>query len=86
MRMAGRMGGDRVTTKNLEIASVDVENNLIYIKGALPGPINGLIMIKGLGELKIAAPVAAEVQAPVVAEEAEVKAEAVEPVVEQAAE
>ncbi len=37
MRMAGRMGGDQVTVKNLEIIAVDVENNFIAVKGALPG-------------------------------------------------
>lgn len=36
-RMAGRMGADRVTVKNLKIAAVDAENNLIFIKGAVPG-------------------------------------------------
>ncbi len=37
MRMAGRMGGDQVTIKNLEIVSVDLEKNLVAVKGALPG-------------------------------------------------
>lgn len=37
MRMAGRMGGNQVTVKNLEIIAVDVENNFIAVKGALPG-------------------------------------------------
>lgn len=37
MRMAGRMGTDRVTVKNLEIVSVDAEKNLIGVKGAIPG-------------------------------------------------
>lgn len=36
-RMAGRMGGERVTVKNLEIVKVDVEENIIAIKGAVPG-------------------------------------------------
>jgi large subunit ribosomal protein L3 len=35
-RMAGRMGGDKVTTRNLEVAGVDVEKNLLLIKGAVP--------------------------------------------------
>lgn len=50
-RMGGRMGGDRVTTKNLEIVDVDIENNILFIKGAVPGATNGLVMIKGQGEL-----------------------------------
>lgn len=37
MRMAGRMGSDRITTKNLTILAVDPEQNVILIKGALPG-------------------------------------------------
>jgi large subunit ribosomal protein L3 len=50
-RMGGRMGGDRTTTKNLEIVQVDLENNILYIKGAVPGARNGLVMIKGAGEM-----------------------------------
>jgi large subunit ribosomal protein L3 len=46
-RMAGRMGHDRVTVKNLEVAYVDVANNLIGLKGAVPGPKKGLIVIGG---------------------------------------
>lgn len=46
-RMAGRMGGDRVTVKNLEVAYVDLESNLIGLKGAVPGPKKGLILIGG---------------------------------------
>ncbi|MDD3778309.1 MAG: hypothetical protein PHH52_02955, partial [Patescibacteria group bacterium] len=49
----GRRGTDRVTVANLEIVSVDVENNILFIAGALPGAINGLITIKGQGELKV---------------------------------
>jgi large subunit ribosomal protein L3 len=52
-RMGGRMGGERVTTANLEIISVDVENNIIFIKGAIPGAINGLVLINAEGELKV---------------------------------
>ena len=47
MKMAGRMGGDKVTVKNLEIVEVDNENNLIAIKGAIPGRKGTLVMIKG---------------------------------------
>lgn len=46
-RMAGRMGADRVTVKNLEVAYVDAVNNLIGLKGAVPGPRKGLIVIGG---------------------------------------
>lgn len=53
MKMGGRMGGDRVTTTNLEVVSVDNEKNIIYVKGAVPGAINGLIIIAGKGEIKL---------------------------------
>lgn len=46
MKMAGRMGADRVTVKNLEVIEVDSENNLIAIKGAIPGRRGTLVMIK----------------------------------------
>jgi large subunit ribosomal protein L3 len=45
--MAGRMGHDRVTVKNLQVAYVSVEDNLIGLKGAVPGPKKGLVMIGG---------------------------------------
>jgi large subunit ribosomal protein L3 len=41
------MGHERVTVKNLEVAYVDVANNLIGLKGAVPGPRKGLITIGG---------------------------------------
>ncbi len=53
MRMAGRMGGDRVTVKNLEIIEVHADTNELFIKGAIPGGRNGLVMIAGDGELKV---------------------------------
>lgn len=46
MRMAGRMGGERVTSINLEIVKVDPEQNIILLKGAVPGGKGSLIMIK----------------------------------------
>lgn len=45
-RMAGRMGGDKMTFKNLTVISVDTENKLIYIKGAIPGRRGTVIEIK----------------------------------------
>jgi large subunit ribosomal protein L3 len=53
MRMAGRMGGEQVTVKNLEVVEVHPETNEIFIKGAVPGGRNSLIVIQGAGELKI---------------------------------
>lgn len=46
-RMAGRMGHEQVTVKNLVVSYIDVENNLIGLKGAVPGPKKGLIVIGG---------------------------------------
>lgn len=46
-RMAGRMGAEQVTVKNLAIAMVDAERGLIGVKGAVPGPRRGLVMIGG---------------------------------------
>lgn len=48
MRMAGRMGGERITVKNLKIAKVDVENNMLAVKGAIPGRRGTLIEIQGV--------------------------------------
>ncbi len=47
MRMAGRMGGVRVSTKGLKIAKVDTENNMLAIKGAVPGRRGTLLEIRG---------------------------------------
>ena len=44
-RLPGHMGAERVTVQNLEIVKVDVENNLIAIKGAIPGAKNGVVYI-----------------------------------------
>lgn len=45
LRMAGRMGSDRQTTQNLKVAGVDTERGVILIKGAVPGPKGGLVLI-----------------------------------------
>jgi large subunit ribosomal protein L3 len=46
MKMAGRMGADQVTVRNLEIVSVDPEDNVIAVKGAIPGPNGGYVMVR----------------------------------------
>jgi large subunit ribosomal protein L3 len=46
MRAAGRMGGDRVTVRNLKIVSVDAENNLLVIRGAIPGAPGGYVVVR----------------------------------------
>ncbi len=66
LRMPGRMGNARSTASNLKVVRVDEENNILYISGAVPGARNGLVLIYGDGELKIAQPKA---------EKAEVKPE-----------
>jgi large subunit ribosomal protein L3 len=45
-RMAGRMGGQKVTTLNLEVVQADAERDLLLVKGAVPGPNGGLVLIR----------------------------------------
>lgn len=46
MRMAGRMGGERQTTQNLTIHAIDADKGLLLIKGAVPGPRGGIVLVK----------------------------------------
>ena len=46
MRMAGRMGGEQVTVKNLEVVRVDEENNLLVVRGAVPGATGAYLTIR----------------------------------------
>jgi large subunit ribosomal protein L3 len=46
MRAAGRMGGDRVTTRNLKVVQVDVENNLLVLRGSVPGAPGGYVVVR----------------------------------------
>lgn len=46
MRMAGRMGGDTITTQNVTVHAVDVEKGLVLLKGAVPGPKGGLVVLR----------------------------------------
>jgi len=46
LRMAGHMGHERVTVQNLEVVRVDPERNLLFVKGAVPGPTKGLLMVR----------------------------------------
>ena len=46
-RMAGQMGGEATTVKNLTVAYIDVDKNLIGVKGAVPGPKKGIVIIGG---------------------------------------
>jgi large subunit ribosomal protein L3 len=47
VRMAGRMGGKRVTQLGLTVFDVDAEKNLLLVRGAVPGPRNGLVEVRG---------------------------------------
>jgi large subunit ribosomal protein L3 len=44
-KMAGQMGNKRITTQNLEVAAIDLEDNLVLVKGAVPGPKSGWVFI-----------------------------------------
>ncbi|HQD73528.1 MAG TPA: 50S ribosomal protein L3, partial [Clostridiales bacterium] len=44
-RMAGRLGHEKVTIQNLDVVKVDAENNLIAVKGAVPGPRGGIVFV-----------------------------------------
>ncbi|MFZ4466216.1 MAG: 50S ribosomal protein L3 [Phycisphaerales bacterium] len=50
-RMAGRMGNEQVTVRSLDVVKLDAENNLLLVKGAVPGANDGLLLIKSPGRL-----------------------------------
>ena len=50
-RMAGRMGDEQVTVRSLDVVKLDPENNLLLVKGAVPGANDGLLLIKSPGRL-----------------------------------
>ncbi|MBL8030123.1 MAG: 50S ribosomal protein L3 [Candidatus Doudnabacteria bacterium] len=52
LRMAGHMGNERVTVKNLQVVHVDVKKSLISLKGAIPGHRNALVKIVSTGKVK----------------------------------
>jgi large subunit ribosomal protein L3 len=52
VRMAGRMGSQRFTAQNLTVQAVDAENNLILVRGAVPGPKGGLILLRTAAKAK----------------------------------
>jgi len=49
MRMAGHMGNERVTVRNLRVAKIDQENNLLFVRGAVPGPPGSYVVIEKTG-------------------------------------
>jgi large subunit ribosomal protein L3 len=50
-RMGGRYGNERVTMRNLKVVRVDLENNLILVRGAIPGPNGGYVIIRQTNKL-----------------------------------
>lgn len=50
-RMAGRYGADRHTVRNLKVVKVDMENNLLLVRGAIPGPNGGYVMVRQTNKL-----------------------------------
>jgi large subunit ribosomal protein L3 len=46
LKMAGRMGGEKVTTQNLRIVKADTEQEIVLVRGAIPGPMGGTVLIK----------------------------------------
>jgi large subunit ribosomal protein L3 len=51
-RMAGRMGGNRFTVQNLTVQAIDLENNLLLVKGAVPGPKGALVLVRTAAKKK----------------------------------
>jgi large subunit ribosomal protein L3 len=49
-RLPGRMGGERVTAKNLRVVGVDPEQHLIWVRGSIPGAPNGTVLIRSIGK------------------------------------
>ncbi len=62
MRMSGHMGNERVTVQDLEVIEADPERNVILLRGAVPGAVNGLVLIHKTGKMK-SIPVAPKAEA-----------------------
>ncbi len=52
-RMAGRMGGQQVTTQNLEVVEADAERDLVLVRGAIPGPRGALVLIRNAAKVTV---------------------------------
>jgi large subunit ribosomal protein L3 len=52
VRMAGRMGGVRYTVQNLTVQAIDPENNLLLVRGAIPGPAGALVLVRTAAKAK----------------------------------
>jgi large subunit ribosomal protein L3 len=53
MKMAGRMGGVRYTVQNLTVQAVDTENNLLLVRGAIPGPKGALVLVRSAAKAQV---------------------------------
>ena len=73
VRMAGHMGDEQVTVDGLEVVEVNPEKNILYIKGAVPGARNGLVIISGAGKMDLAVKAQPEPEVVVEAQTEEVK-------------
>jgi large subunit ribosomal protein L3 len=51
MKMAGHMGHEQVTTQNLEVVQSDPERNLLLVKGSVPGPAGGVVVVRNAVKL-----------------------------------
>jgi large subunit ribosomal protein L3 len=60
LRGPGQMGNEQVTVDNLQLVKIDAENNLMYVKGAVPGGRNGIVTLVAQGDMDFSAPVIAE--------------------------
>ncbi len=56
MPMAGQMGNERVTVLNLEVVQADAERNLLLLRGAVPGPVGGLVMVRSATKTPASSP------------------------------
>ena len=52
-RMAGRMGGERVTTQNLQVVKADAEAGVVLVRGAVPGPNGGVVLIRNASKAAV---------------------------------
>ncbi len=49
-RLPGQMGNKRITVRNIQVVKVDKDRNLVVLKGAVPGAINGLVLLRQAGK------------------------------------
>lgn len=61
-KMAGRMGGERITVKNLEVIEVNPDRNILAVKGAVPGARGALLLVSAEGEMAVKKPQSPEIE------------------------